>query len=54
VRNVLLTASGLATRRRLEGRLLEDHPAVGGLSASQRQTFLRILRQLSRHASLSP
>jgi DNA-binding MarR family transcriptional regulator len=54
VRNVLLTASGLATRRRLEGRLLEDHPAVGGLSASQRQTFRRILRRLSQHASSSP
>jgi DNA-binding MarR family transcriptional regulator len=54
VRNVLPTAAGLATHRRLEARLLEDHPAVGGLSASQRQTFLRILRRLSQHASPSP
>ena len=51
VKNVLLTPSGLALRERLEARLLEDHPALEGLSASQRETLLRILRRLSQHAS---
>jgi DNA-binding MarR family transcriptional regulator len=51
VKNVVLTASGLAIRERLEARLLEDHPATSGLSANQRETLLRILRRLSEHAS---
>jgi DNA-binding MarR family transcriptional regulator len=51
VKNVLLTGSGLAVRERLEARLLEDHPAISGLSLSQRETLLRILRRLNQHAS---
>ena len=51
VKNVLLTASGLSVRQRLEARLMEGHPAVGGLSEGQRETLRRILRRLSQHAS---
>ena len=51
VKNVMLTAAGVALRDRLEARLMEDHPAVGGLSPAQREAFRRILRQLSRHSS---
>jgi len=54
VKNVLLTASGLAMRQRLEARLFEDHPALSGLSASQREALRRILRRLSQHASQTP
>jgi MarR family transcriptional regulator, organic hydroperoxide resistance regulator len=51
VKNVLLTASGLAVRQRLEARLMEGHPAVSGLSEGRRETLRRILHQLSQHAS---
>ena len=51
VKNVCLTESGLAVRGRLEARLLDDHPAISGLSAGQREALLRILRRLSQHAS---
>lgn len=46
VKGVRLTESGLAMRHRLAGRIATDHPAVQGLSANQRDTFLRILRRL--------
>src|SRR5262249_2505925 len=47
VRGVLLTDRGRDLRRRLELRLAEDHPAVRGLSPSQREALARILRRLS-------
>ena len=46
VKGVRLTAAGVTLRRKLEGRLLEDHPAVQGLSASDRQRLLRLVRRL--------
>jgi len=51
VRNVIPTSSGLALRQRLEARLFEDHPAVSGLTASQREMFRRILRRLRQYAA---
>jgi len=47
VKGVLLTDRGRDLRRRLELRLAEDHPAVRGLSASQREALRRILRRLN-------
>ena len=47
VRGVLLTDRGRDLRRRLELRLAQDHPAVSGLSPSQREALRRILRRLS-------
>lgn len=46
VKGVRLTDSGLAMRQRLADRIATEHPAVHGLSANQRETFLRILRRL--------
>ena len=42
----MLTERGRDLRRRLEQRLAEDHPAMRGLSARQREALLRILRRL--------
>ncbi len=47
VKGVVLTPAGLELRRRLEVRLAEDHPAVRGLSAGERQALLQLLRRLS-------
>jgi DNA-binding MarR family transcriptional regulator len=52
VKNVLLTSTGVDLRRRLEVRLADDHPAASGLSSSQRDALLRLLRRLSQHWSL--
>jgi DNA-binding MarR family transcriptional regulator len=46
VKGVRLTQSGLAMRQRLTDRIATEHPAVHGLSANQREAFLRILRRL--------
>jgi MarR family transcriptional regulator, organic hydroperoxide resistance regulator len=46
VKGVRLTPAGLDLRRKLEARLLVDHPAVRGLSAADQQRLLGILRQL--------
>ena len=52
VKSVLLTGAGVDLRRRLANRLTDDHPAVSGLSSSQRDALLRLLRRLSEYASL--
>jgi DNA-binding MarR family transcriptional regulator len=52
VKSVLLTSAGVDLRRRLANRLTDDHPAVSGLSSSQRDALLRLLRRLSESASL--
>ena len=52
VKSVLLTSAGVDLRRRLANRLADDHPAVSGLSPSQRDALLRLLRRLSEYASL--
>ena len=52
VKSVLLTSAGVDLRRRLANRLADDHPAVSGLSSSQRDALLRLLRRLSESASL--
>ena len=52
VKSVLLTSAGVDLRRRLANRLADDHPAVSGLSSSQRDALLRLLRRLSEYASL--
>jgi DNA-binding MarR family transcriptional regulator len=46
VKGVRLTAAGLTLRSKMEARLLEDHPAVHGLSGSDRQRLLQVLRRL--------
>jgi DNA-binding MarR family transcriptional regulator len=51
VKSVRLTEVGEDVRRRLESRLAEDHPAVTGLSPSQRAALLRLLRRLCQHSS---
>ena len=52
VKGVLLTSAGVDLRQRLANRLADDHPAVSGLSSSQRDALLRLLRRLSESASL--
>lgn len=47
VRGVQLTDRGRDLRRRLEQRLAEDHPAIRGLSPTQREALRKILRRLS-------
>jgi DNA-binding MarR family transcriptional regulator len=47
VKGVQLTERGAELRRRLEQRLAEDHPAIQGLSSTQREALRRILRRLS-------
>jgi DNA-binding MarR family transcriptional regulator len=46
VKGVRLTPAGLKLRRKLEARMLEDHPAVNGLSAAERHKLLLLLRRL--------
>ncbi len=47
VRGVRLTRAGLELCRRLEARVLADHPAVAGLSAAEQHRFLQLLRHLA-------
>jgi DNA-binding MarR family transcriptional regulator len=47
VKGVRLTSAGQALKRKLEARLIADHPAVRGLSQDDQQVLLGILRQLS-------
>jgi MarR family transcriptional regulator, organic hydroperoxide resistance regulator len=47
VKGVQLTDAGLALRQRLDERMVADHPAVRGLTASQRARFLELLRALA-------
>jgi DNA-binding MarR family transcriptional regulator len=47
VKGVRLTPTGLDLRRTLDARLIVDHPAVRGLSPSDQQRLLAILRQLT-------
>jgi DNA-binding MarR family transcriptional regulator len=46
VKGVILTEAGVRLRGRLEDRLMEDSPAVRGLSRTERETLRAILRQL--------
>jgi DNA-binding MarR family transcriptional regulator len=46
VKGVRLTPAGLKLRGKLEARLVEDHPAVHGLSGSERRRLLQLLRRL--------
>jgi DNA-binding MarR family transcriptional regulator len=46
VKGVRLTPTGLDLRRKLEARLVVDHPAVRGLSAVDQQRLLALFRQL--------
>ena len=47
VRGVQLTDKGRDLRWRLEQRLAEDHPAIRGLSSTQRESLRKILRRLN-------
>lgn len=51
VKSVMLSVTGLDLRRRLETRLAADHPAVRGLSASEREALRQLLRRLAQHVS---
>jgi DNA-binding MarR family transcriptional regulator len=46
IKGVRLTRAGAELRRRLESRLLADHPAVAGLSPAQQRKFVELLRAL--------
>ncbi|HYW26213.1 MAG TPA: MarR family transcriptional regulator [Terriglobales bacterium] len=46
VRGVLLTAAGAALRRRLEARLVDDSPAVRGLTSDERLALREVLLRL--------
>src|SRR5580693_8780377 len=46
VKGVRLTPGGLALRYKLEARLLADHPAVRGLTPSEQDTLLSLLRRI--------
>jgi DNA-binding MarR family transcriptional regulator len=46
VKGVRLTSAGLNLRRKLESRLLADHPAAHGLSPSEQHRLLLLLRRL--------
>jgi DNA-binding MarR family transcriptional regulator len=48
VRGVLLTAAGAALRRRLQARLMDDSPAVRGLSETERRALRDVLQRLQR------
>lgn len=50
VRGVLLTPAGVALRRRLEARLVDDSPAVRGLSHDERRTLRDVLQRLDDRA----
>jgi len=42
-----LSSAGLELRDRLKARLIDEHPAVVGLSATQQRSLVTILRQLN-------
>ena len=46
VKGVRLTAAGVATRNKLEARLLADHPVLRGLTKAEQATLLDLLRRL--------
>jgi DNA-binding MarR family transcriptional regulator len=46
VKGVRLTGGGLDVRRKLEARLIGDHPAVRGLTSAEQESLLRLLRRL--------
>jgi DNA-binding MarR family transcriptional regulator len=46
VKCVRLTPGGVAMRRTIETRLIADHPAVRGLTQSEQDTLLSLLRRL--------
>jgi DNA-binding MarR family transcriptional regulator len=50
VKGVLLTEAGVALRARLDARLIEDSPAVRGLSREQRVALRELLRRLDERA----
>jgi DNA-binding MarR family transcriptional regulator len=50
VRGVLLTAAGAALRDRLQARLVDDSPAVRGLSMEERRTLCDVLQRLDERA----
>jgi DNA-binding MarR family transcriptional regulator len=47
IKGVRLTAAGAELRDRLKARLVDDHPAVVGLSAAEQRSLVAILRRLS-------
>ena len=47
VKGVRLTGAGQQLKQKLEARLIADHPAVRGLSATDQHTLLAILRRLT-------
>jgi MarR family transcriptional regulator, organic hydroperoxide resistance regulator len=50
VRGVLLTPAGAALRGRLEARLVDESPAVRGLSEDERRTLRDVLLRLAERA----
>jgi DNA-binding MarR family transcriptional regulator len=46
IKGVQLTSEGLELCRKLKARLEADHPAVSRLSAAQRETLRKILREI--------
>jgi DNA-binding MarR family transcriptional regulator len=46
VKSVRLTPGGLGLRRKLQARLIVDHPAVRGLTPTEQDTMLSLLRRL--------
>jgi DNA-binding MarR family transcriptional regulator len=47
IKGARLTAAGEALKRKLEARLIADHPLVRGLSPADQQRVLAILRRLT-------
>ena len=47
VKGVRLTPAGLAVRRKLEARLIADHPAVRSLTPAEQASLLSLLRRLT-------
>jgi DNA-binding MarR family transcriptional regulator len=52
VRGMVLTEAGTVLRARVEERLVEDSPAVRGLSRPERETPRAILRRLDELADI--
>jgi DNA-binding MarR family transcriptional regulator len=52
VKGVVLTEAGVGLRANLEARLMEDSPAVRGLSRRERETMRTILRRLDERAGI--
>lgn len=46
IKGVRLTPAGVELRRKLEARLLTDHPATRGLSKAEQRQLLELLRRL--------